>query len=69
MKNHATEAAWIATLYLLFFILSIGLSLPQPFIMLLFSLSPVVVIWMVYRVLVMGEPSKKKFEDDWYDFN
>lgn len=55
------------TAYVLFYALSIGFEVDASLILLLFSLSPIPLIWMVYRVLKYGVPSKYKFEDRFYD--
>jgi len=36
-------------------------------IMLLFSISPIAVIWMAYRILKYGTPSKHTWEEKFYE--
>ena len=53
----------LSTLYLLIYTLSTALAIPLAF----FSLSPVVVIWLVWKVLRDGEPSELTFEEAFYE--
>ncbi len=57
----------VATFYLLVYTLSAALPIHLAIPLALFSLSPVVVIWMVYRVLKDGEASELTFEEAFYE--
>jgi membrane protein implicated in regulation of membrane protease activity len=57
----------LATLYLLIYTLVSFIPGLPALAVLLFSLSPIVVIWMVYRVLKDGEPSQYTFEEVFYE--
>jgi hypothetical protein len=43
------------------------LGVANSFLAFLLLVAPAVVIWMVYRTLKDGIPSKKTFETHWYD--
>jgi hypothetical protein len=53
----------IVSLYLIFYTISPYLGIPFHFILLMFSLSPLFLIWMVYSILKYGKPSGKKLKD------
>jgi hypothetical protein len=56
------------TLYLITYtILSTFEQIPEQLIIGMFSLSPFIVIYMVWRVLTAGEPSNLTFEDSFYE--
>ena len=56
------------TLYLIVYtILSTFEQVPDQLIIGMFSLSPFIVIYMVWRVLTVGEPSNLTFEDSFYE--
>lgn len=58
---------FFVTLYLMIYTVlhhagaSLNILLPM------FSISPILVIWMVYKVLKNGTPSGKTFDDQFYD--
>ena len=57
-----------ASLYLLFYTISPYIGVPDDAIILMFTLSPLLVIWMVIGVLKYGEPSTKTWEEGhWYE--
>ncbi|MGY6560502.1 MAG: hypothetical protein ACXITV_00185 [Luteibaculaceae bacterium] len=56
-----------ATYYLFIYVIFASVGTLNQLAMFLFSLSPVIVIWMVIRVLKDGKPSEKTFETDFYD--
>jgi hypothetical protein len=43
------------------------LGVANSFLAFLLLVAPAVVVWMVYRTLKDGIPSKKTFETHWYD--
>lgn len=53
--------------YLLVYIVAIGLELHLRFILLMFSLSPLLILWMVYRVLKSNVLVNTTFEEKWYE--
>lgn len=55
------------TLYLLIYTLTMMAVPFAPLPWFLFGLSPLPVIWMVYRVLRFGVPSGRTFTDSFYD--
>lgn len=56
-------AVWATSLFLLFYTLSPYIGLGEHWIVLLFLLSPFLMIWMVLSILIKGKPSSKKFDD------
>jgi predicted signal transduction protein with EAL and GGDEF domain len=57
----------IATAYLVVFVITLSFSSILAISMLLVSLSPLPIIWMVYRVLRDGIPSEFTFEERFYE--
>ena len=57
----------LSTLYLLIYTLSTALPIHLAIPLAFFSLSPVVVIWLVWKVLRDGEPSELTFEEAFYE--
>lgn len=57
----------VATFYLLVYTLFAALPIHLAIPLALFSLSPLVVIWMVYRVLKDGEASELTFDEAFYE--
>lgn len=53
--------------YLLVYIVSIGLELHIRLILFMFSISPVLILWMVYRVLKAHVLVDHTFEEKWYE--
>ncbi|HLT07442.1 MAG TPA: hypothetical protein VK014_07935 [Cyclobacteriaceae bacterium] len=53
--------------YLLVYIISIGMNLQVGFILFMFSLSPILILWMVYKVLRANIIVNHTFEEKWYD--
>ena len=70
-KGHAMKnikiPVFVTTLYL--FVYAIISQVPETYrlTLLLFSISPLPVLWMVYRVLRFGKPSDKTFSDFFYE--
>ncbi|TRX58608.1 hypothetical protein FNH22_12055 [Fulvivirga sp. M361] len=57
----------ITTLFLVFYTLSPYVGLPYPFVFASFLTVNVLTIWMVLSILKKGTPSKKTFEEKWYE--
>ncbi len=57
----------LTTLYLFIFVVISTFDALMALTFLLVSLSPVPIIWMVYRVLRDGTPSPHTFEERFYD--
>lgn len=55
------------TAYLFFYTLTPFINVPDMLIISMWAISPILVIWMVYRVLKDGKPSGRTFDDYWYD--
>ena len=56
-----------ATSYLFIYCFLLSFNLNIPLALLLFSFSPVVIIWMVVRILKDGTPSEKTFDEYFYE--
>ncbi|WP_194774257.1 hypothetical protein [Pararhodonellum marinum] len=65
MKNYALPVAWV-TGFLLIFVTLTQLQANTALILFLFSISPILVIWMVYKVLVADVTVDKTFDEQWY---
>ena len=57
----------LATVYLFFYKLAPYIGLPDQVIIVLFILSPFVIISMAYIILKYGKPSKYSFDERFYD--
>ena len=63
-----TPVILFATLYLVVYtLLSNFESVPQYFIMSMFGVSPILVIYMVVRILKDGEPSELTWDEQFYE--
>ena len=58
---------FLATIYAMVFNASPFLGIPPSAILLMFILSPFIMIYMAYVVLRFGKPSKYTFDQRWYD--
>ena len=56
-----------ATFYLVLYVACLEILGMTSVVLILFGLSPVVIVWMVIRVLKDGVPSGKTFTDHFYD--
>jgi hypothetical protein len=58
----------VTTIFLVVYTISPYIGVPEPVIALAYVLAPFLVIWMVFSILIKGEPSGRTFEDGyWYD--
>jgi hypothetical protein len=55
------------SIYLVVYTILAYLSVLQDVVVIMFVLSPFLVIWMVYRVLKDGKPSGRSFSEYFYD--
>lgn len=58
---------YTTTAVLLVYVTAILVGLNAAIIMFIFSVSPVCVIWMVYRVLTAKVEVKATFDEKWYE--
>ena len=65
MKNYLTSVG-LVTGFLILFVTAIQFELSMSLIWLMFLISPVLVIWMVYSVLTAPVEIKETFEEQWY---
>jgi hypothetical protein len=66
MKNYLFPV-YLVTGVLIFYVTAIQVNLYTPLILFIFSISPVLVIWMVYRVLTADVEVTSTFEEKWYE--
>lgn len=65
--NKVAWPVWAVTFYLVVYVALTqipGYEIPA---IILFSLSPFILIWLVLHVLINGTPSPYTFEERWYD--
>lgn len=58
---------YVVTVYLILYTILHLAGVSLFILMPMFSVSPFLVIWMVYKVLKNGKPSSKTFEDQFYE--
>ncbi|WP_114750206.1 hypothetical protein [Pleomorphovibrio marinus] len=66
MKNYLIPV-FVATGFLLIYITAIFVNLNTAIILFLFSLSPLILIWMVFKVLKAEVETPFTFDDRWYE--
>ncbi len=66
MKNHLIPI-YITTGFLLIYLTAIFVNLSTALVLFLFSLSPIIMIWMVFKVLKAEVETNFTFEDKWYE--
>ena len=66
MKNYLFPVL-LLTGYLIIYITVIGLNLSIGLFLFMFIVSPILIIWMVYRVLSSEVGLDHTFEDKWYE--
>ncbi|MEX2513340.1 MAG: hypothetical protein WD398_10585 [Cyclobacteriaceae bacterium] len=57
----------ITTGFLVVYIVALTVGLHTGLILLMFSASPVLILWMVFKVLKSHFKSKYTFEEKWYE--
>jgi hypothetical protein len=65
MKNYLTSVG-LVTGFLIVFVTAIQFELSMSLIWLMFTISPALVIWMVYSVLTAPIEIKETFDEQWY---
>lgn len=58
---------WLTTIYLVLFVALVTSGFGLQIAMLMFSLSPILIVWMVIRVLKDDFKSKKTFSEYFYE--
>ncbi|MGY6558707.1 MAG: hypothetical protein ACXIT9_05440 [Nitritalea sp.] len=66
MKNYLFPV-YVMTAVLLIYVTMVSMELSTALILFVFSLSPLGMLWMVYRVLRAEVPVKHTFEERWYE--
>lgn len=66
MKNYLFPV-YLVTSFLVVFVTAIHTNLNTALILIMFSISPISIIWMVYRVLRSEVLVTSTFEDQWYE--
>ncbi|PRY89599.1 hypothetical protein [Mongoliibacter ruber] len=57
---------YLATAFLIVFVTAIHAGINTAIILFMFSISPAIVIWMVYKVLTADVEVDDTFDDKWY---
>lgn len=66
MKNYLFPV-YLVTAFLIVYVTSIQVNLNTGLILLMFSVSPISILWMVYRVLTADVEVTGTFEEKWYE--
>jgi len=66
MKNYLFPV-YLVTAFLIVYVTAIQANLSTALIFFLFSISPLPVIWMVYKVLTADVKVNSTFEEKWYE--
>lgn len=66
MKNYLFPV-YLVTAFLIVYITAIQANLSTALILFMFSVSPVPIFWMVYRVLTADVEVKATFDEKWYE--
>jgi hypothetical protein len=66
MKNYLFPV-YLVTSFLIIYVTAIQVNLNTGIILFFFSLCPIPVIWMVYKVLRADVEVTSTFEEKWYD--
>jgi hypothetical protein len=66
MKNYLNPVFKV-TAFLIIYVVSIQVNLYLPLLMFMFSISPLLLIWMVYKILTAKEKVDETFEEKWYE--
>jgi hypothetical protein len=66
MKNYLFPV-YLVTGVLIFYVTAIHVNLNTSIILFIFSISPALVIWMVYKVLTADVEVTSTFEEKWYE--
>ena len=66
MKNYLFPV-YLVTSFLILYVAAIQVNLNTGLILFLFSISPLPILWMVYRVLTADVKVNSTFDDKWYE--
>lgn len=66
MKNYLLPVL-IVTGYLLVYTTAIQLNLYLPLLLVMFSISPLLIFWMVFKVLTAEVHVEQTFDEKWYE--
>jgi len=66
MKNHLSPV-YYGTAILIIYIAAIIANINLVLILFVFSISPMIIIWMVYKVLVADVKVNSTFDEKWYE--
>ncbi len=67
MKNENILPVFTGTLYLAVYVITINFFPESGIHMIMFAISPFIVIWMVIYILKNGKPSERTFDEYFYD--
>ncbi|MFD2199957.1 hypothetical protein [Shivajiella indica] len=66
MKNYLFPV-YLVTSFLMVYVTAIQVNLNTGIILFFFSISPLPIIWMVYKVLTADVQVNSTFEEKWYE--
>ncbi|EKB49348.1 hypothetical protein [Cecembia lonarensis] len=66
MKNYLLPV-YLVTAFLIIYVTAIQANLNTAIILFMFSVSPLPIIWMVYKVLTADVKVESTFEEKWYE--
>jgi len=66
MKNYLFPV-YLVTAVLIVYVTAIQVNLNTSLILFVFSISPILILWMVYRVLTAEVEVTSTFEEKWYE--
>ena len=66
MKNYLFPV-YLVTAFLIVYVTAIQVNLNTALILFVLSFSPILVIWMVYKVLTADVEVTSTFEEKWYE--
>lgn len=66
MKNFLFPV-YLVTAFLIVYVTAIQANLSTALILFMFSISPLPILWMVYRVLTADVEVTSTFEEKWYE--
>ncbi|WP_291784170.1 hypothetical protein [Cecembia sp.] len=66
MKNYLFPV-YLVTAFLIVYVTAIQANLNTALVLFMFSVSPLPIIWMVYKVLTADVKVESTFEEKWYE--
>lgn len=67
MMNNYLFPVYLVTAILVLYVTAVVVNLNASIILFVFSISPIFIIWMVYKVLTADVEVTSTFEEKWYE--